>query len=83
MALTGYGLWGPLSQTKGMGMVKTWRITLVVDEGWLNAINEMTSYVEDGEVCFWESVSDPIEVDPERYLMTEDEFLSILDGEDQ
>ena len=64
-------------------MVNTWRITLVVDEGWLNAINEVTSYVEDGEVCFWESVSDPIEENPEKYWMTEEEFQSILNGEDQ
>ena len=64
-----------------MGMVNTWRITLVVDEGWLNTINEMTSYVESGEVCFWESVSDPVEEDPEKYWMTEEEFVAILEDE--
>lgn len=62
-------------------MVATYRVTLVVDQGWLDAISDVTSYVESGEVCFWESVSDPIEVDPEQYWMTEDEFLSILNGE--
>lgn len=59
--------------------MKVYRITLVVDEGWVDAINEMTSYVEDGEVCFWESVSDPIEVDPKKYSMTEDEYLALLE----
>ena len=72
---------GGHSLEKGMGMVNTWRITLVVDEGWLNAINEMTSYVESGEVCFWESVSDPMEEDPEKYWMTDEEFAAILDGD--
>lgn len=71
---------GGHSLTKGMEMVKTWRITLVVDEGWLNAINEMTSYVEDGEVCFWEHVSDPVEEDPDKYWMTEEQYLGILEG---
>lgn len=63
--------------------MKTWRITLVVDNEWLNTIDEVTSYVESGEVCFWESVSDPMEENPEKYWMTEEEFQSILNGEDQ
>lgn len=59
--------------------MKAYRITLVVDEGWVDAINEMTSYVQDGEICFWESVSDLFEVDPKKYSMTEDEYLALLE----
>jgi hypothetical protein len=64
-----------------METVKVWRITLVVDQGWYNAINEMTSYVEGGEVCFWESVSDPIDENPEKYWMTDDEFTALMEDE--
>lgn len=63
-------------------MASVWRITLTVDNGWLNAINEMTSYVDEGEVCVWESVSDPFEVDPKKYSMTEEEFNAILEGKE-
>ena len=56
-----------------MKKVNTWRITLVVDEGWLNTINQVTSYVEDGEVCVWEHVSDPVEEDPQKYWIWEGE----------
>ena len=66
---------GGHSPTKGMGMetktVKVCRITIVADEGWLNAINEMTSYVESGEVCFYEEWSEPF--DYELELEEEDE----------
>jgi hypothetical protein len=46
-----------------METVKVCRITIVADEGWLNAINELTSYVESGEVCFYEEWSEPFDVD--------------------
>jgi hypothetical protein len=59
-------------------MASIWRITLTVDNGWLNAINEMTSYVDEDEVCFWESVQGPFEVDAAKYSMTEEEYLAIL-----
>jgi hypothetical protein len=32
---------------------KVFRITLVVDEGWLGAIANMTSFVENDEICRW------------------------------
>ena len=35
------------------------RITLVVDTWWGDAIGEFTQYVENGEVCEWESTSAP------------------------
>jgi hypothetical protein len=44
-----------------METVKVCRITIVADEGWLNAINELTSYVESGEVCFYEEFSEPFD----------------------
>lgn len=58
--------------------MKAFRITLLVDEGWLNAINEMCSYVEYGEVCFWEDISEPFEIDPAVYNMTDEEFEELL-----
>lgn len=56
------------SLTKGMGMetVKVRRVTIVADEGWLNAINEVTSYVESGEVCFYEEWSEPFDYELEE-----------------
>ena len=44
-----------------MSTVNVRRITLVVDEKWGDAIYEMTSYMEPGEVCHWEEVSEPFE----------------------
>lgn len=43
--------------------LKAVKIVLVVDEGWLNTISEITSYKEYGEVCSWESVSEPFDYD--------------------
>ena len=45
--------------------VKVCRITIVADEGWLNTINEVTSYVEYGEVCFYEEWSEPFDYELE------------------
>ena len=33
--------------------MKTYTIKLVVDEKWLNAIQELTADVYDGERCYW------------------------------
>ena len=41
--------------------VPTWTITLTVDEGWMQAIGEMTSYREYGEVCEWGDTTGPHE----------------------
>jgi hypothetical protein len=59
--------------------MKVHRITLVVDEEWLNTINEVCSYVENGEVCYWESVSDPFDIDPYTYNMTDEEFYRLME----
>ena len=64
-----------------MEKVKTYRVTLIVDQGWLDAISDVTSYVEDGEVCIWDHVSDPVEEDPEKYWMTDEEFAALLEDE--
>ena len=48
-----------------METVKVCRITIVADEGWLNAISEVTSYVESGEVCFYEEWSEPFDYELE------------------
>jgi len=48
-----------------METVKVRRITIVADEGWLNAINELTSYLESGEVCFYEEFSEPFDYELE------------------
>jgi len=53
--------------------MKVRRITLVVDEQWLNAINDMTSYIEDNEVCRWEDVSDPFDATPDMIWNGEEE----------
>jgi hypothetical protein len=58
--------------------MKAYRITMTVDHGWLNAITEMCSYVEDGEICVWESVSDPFEVNEKIYNITEEEFQDLI-----
>lgn len=50
----------------GMETVKVCRVTIVADEGWLNAINEVTSYVESGEVCFYEEWSEPFDYELEE-----------------
>jgi hypothetical protein len=59
-------------------MMKAYRITLTVDQLWLDAISRMTEYVESGEICFWESVSDPFDIDPAAYNMTDEEFEELL-----
>lgn len=68
---------GGHSLEKGMGMetktVKVCRITIVADEGWLNAISEMTSYVEYGEVCVYEEWSEPFDYEVEIDEEEEDE----------
>jgi hypothetical protein len=46
-----------------MKTVKAVRLVIVADEAWANAISEMTSYVESGEVCFYEEWSEPFDVD--------------------
>lgn len=58
--------------------MKAYRITLTVDHSWLNAITEMCSYAEDGEICFWESVSDPFDINEDMYNMTEQEFQDLM-----
>jgi len=58
--------------------MKAYRITLTVDEGWLNAINNMCSYTESGEVCIWENTSDPFDIDPSVYNMTKEEFEELI-----
>jgi hypothetical protein len=65
------GFGGHSHITKGMGMLVR-RITLVVDEKWGDAINEMTSYMESGEVCHWEEVSEPFEA-PKEMIWGEEE----------
>ena len=64
-----------------MEKVKAYQITLIVDQQWLNTISEVTSYVEDGEICSWDSVSDPFDEYPEKYWMRYEDFLKILEGE--
>ena len=49
------------------------RITLVVDEKWGDAINEITSYMESGEVCHWEEVSEPFEAPKEMIWGVEED----------
>lgn len=34
------------------------KITLLVDEGWLEAINNLTQEVYDGETCTWLSIEE-------------------------
>jgi hypothetical protein len=34
------------------------KITLLVDEGWLEAINNLTLEVYDGETCTWLSIEE-------------------------
>jgi hypothetical protein len=40
--------------------MKTYKITLLVDQAWFHAISEVTdvAYVEEGEVCEWLSVEE-------------------------
>ena len=36
--------------------MSNYRITLEVDEGWLEAIDKLTNDVYDGEICTWTEV---------------------------
>ena len=63
------------------GHMQAYRIALTVDQEWLDAISRMTQDVYDGEVCFWESISAPFDIDPDTYNMSDQEFLEILNGE--
>ena len=38
--------------------MKRYVITLEVDEGWLEVINDLTKDVYDGEVCTWKSMEE-------------------------
>lgn len=46
--------------------MKVVRLVIVCDEDWANAINELTSFVEDGEVCFYEDWSEPFEYEDDN-----------------
>lgn len=56
-----------------MSTVKATRITLVVDEGWLEVIANHHSVVEPGEVFTWES-GEPVEVEVEDVFPEEVPF---------
>jgi hypothetical protein len=49
-------------------MNRVFRITLVVDEGWLAAIANMTGFVESGEVCRWAKHTELTELGAKREI---------------
>lgn len=54
------------------------KITLLVDEEWLEAINKFTLDVHEGEVCDWLSVE---EVEVSRDLVADHEQTRMADAE--
>lgn len=45
--------------------VKAIKVTLVLDQEWLNAVSEVLSYAEPGEVCRWEDMSEWFDLEVE------------------
>ena len=57
--------------------MKTYRVTLMVDEKWLAFLDEAYSHVYDNEIFMFEHVSEPFESTPP---MSEEQFLAIIGG---
>lgn len=45
--------------------MKAYKITMIVDGGWLDEIANLCSYTESGEICMFKEVSEPFDMDPE------------------
>ena len=45
-----------------MKTVKVFRVTLVLDELWMDALGDFLQHVEDKEVVRWESVSETFDL---------------------
>jgi len=57
------------------------KITLVVDEKWLEAINNLTNDVYEGETCTWLSIEDDLDIEkPCVYCEGVSDFVMIDGG---